>query len=469
LADSIKKYNIKTVLCAPLLSDGRMIGVIYADTRGKVTILNAERRTYFLSFVNLITDVIVRNQELNAKDDELSYLKKRMVEKTIFPEIVGGSSTLKVLKEQILRIVSVDYPVSVLITGESGSGKELIARAIHQAGARSGKPFVVVNCAAIPSNLMESELFGHEKGAFTGAHTRKQGFFEVADGGVIFLDEIGELPVELQPKLLRVLQFGTFTRLGGRVELSTDVQVLCATSRDLYSEMEKRRFSKALFHRLAVEIVHVPSLRERKQDILILATHFMKYYAEKMGKQIKGIDTGAQRLLKSHNYEENNVRELKNIIERAVLKTKGDSISEHDIVFSEDLLKGEEVRKTSPEKSEFLGNELIHINEELFSQLLEESKQGEEVEKRERPFYKVYDEMERKLVLQTLKQCNWKIKPAAHLLGINHLRLRSKIGSMIEEFLDENGGDVARVSQTYGIPPKFIQSKMKQAHSNEKS
>ncbi|MFQ6104954.1 MAG: sigma 54-interacting transcriptional regulator [Candidatus Glassbacteria bacterium] len=463
LADSIKKYNIKTVLCAPLLSDGIMIGVIYADTRGKVTILNSERRSYFLSFVNLVTDVIVRNQELNAKDDELSYLKKRMVETTIFPEIIGESSTLKALKEQILRIVSVDYPVSVLITGESGSGKELIARAIHQAGARSGKAFVVVNCAAIPATLMESELFGHEKGAFTGAHARKQGFFEVADGGVIFLDEIGDLPKELQPKLLRVLQFGTFIRLGGRMEISTDVQVLCATSRDLHREMEEGRFRKALFHRLAVEVVRVPSLRERKDDILLLANQFMKFFSEKMGKPLGGIDVSAQKLLGSHDYRENNVRELKNIMERAVLGARGRSITSKDIVFSEELISETGAQKESALLEDTGDDNIVHFDEDRLTSLFEESKGRKRLVKSEKPFYRVYGVMERKLMLCALRQSGWKIKPAAYLLGLDYSHFRVKVGSIIREVLEETGGDFKKASQKNGIPLNFLKSRLKLA------
>jgi transcriptional regulator with GAF, ATPase, and Fis domain len=167
-SNSIYKFDIKTILCAPILTDDRLIGVIYADTKGKKARLDDEKKSYFLTFVELIADLIGRTIDLNDKEGELAYLKKRLVKETLFPEIVGRSPSIKSVKEKILRITAVNYPVSVLILGESGTGKELIARAIHQAGSRSGKPFVVVNCAAIPANLMESELFGHEKGHSRG-------------------------------------------------------------------------------------------------------------------------------------------------------------------------------------------------------------------------------------------------------------------------------------------------------------
>lgn len=461
VSDSILKYDIKTILCAPIMSDGRLIGVIYADTKGKATILDEERKNYFISFVELISTVIAREQDLYDRKDELVYLKRRLTEETIFPEIVGESPVIKNVKESIIRIASVDYPVSVLILGESGSGKELIAQAIHRASPRAGKPFVIVNCAAIPVNLMESELFGHEKGAFTGAHSRKQGFFEVAHGGMIFLDEIGDLPLELQPKLLRVLQFGTFTRLGGRTELSTDVQVLCATSKDLYSEMEEGRFRKALFHRLAVEVVHVPPLRERRQDILLLATHFMREFSEKMGRPLSGIDTGAQRLLTNHDYSGNNVRELKNIIERAALKTEGKKITSKDIVFTDELLSSSVALRLSSDSEDAGDERLLQIDQELVGRLLEESKQIDELAKEERPYYRVNAVMERKLFLLALRMSDWKIKPAAHQLRIDHMGFRSKLGSILKELFEENEGDIGKIARKYRIPLTFLKSKLK--------
>lgn len=456
-SESIQSFDIKTVLCAPIMTNGRLIGVIYADTRGREIFLDEEMKTYFLSFVDFIASVIVGAVDLHEKVEELSYLKRRLAEQTIFPEIVGRSASIQALKEKILRIASVDYPVSVLITGDSGSGKELIARALHSAGFRSRKPFVTVNCAAIPATLMESELFGHEKGAFTGALSRKQGFFEKADGGVIFLDEIGDLPLELQPKLLRVLQFGTFSRIGSNQELAIDVQIVCATSKDLQREMEEERFRKALFHRLAVEVLYVPPLRDRKEDILLLANHFMRFFSDKMAKPLTGIETSAQNTLAGHDYRENNVRELKNVIERAVLASDGRQIRVNDIVFSAELLSGPEVEKTTPEPREIPDKELIHINEERLVRMFEDLREKDSVERNRKPYYQVSEEMERKLILISLRQSNWKIKPAANLLGINHTNFRPKMMSMLAEYRERCGGDMQRVSREYNIPIGFIE------------
>ncbi len=211
-----------------------------------------------------------------------------------------------------------DYTTTVLITGESGTGKELVARAIHTCGGRAANPFVAVNCAALPGNLLESELFGHVKGAFTDAHKNKIGLFEEADGGTIFLDEIGELPMELQVKLLRVLQEGEIRRVGGTKSIKTDTRVVAATLKDLKEEAREGRFREDLFYRLNVIEVDLPPLRERPCDIEALAGHFVKMYAKKFRKQVKGLKKDAMEAL-LHYHWPGNVRELENVIERAMI------------------------------------------------------------------------------------------------------------------------------------------------------
>ena len=307
---------------------------------------------------------------------------------------------------------------------------------------------------------MESELFGHEKGAFTGALSLNRGFFESADGGVIFLDEIGDLPLELQPKLLRVLQFGTFSRLGGRDEISVDVQVISATSKDLYHEMAAGNFRKDLFHRLAVEIVNIPPLREREDDILLLATYFMRDFSKKMKKPLTGIHLSAQRLLKSYGYEENNVRELRNTIERAVLNAAENRITAKDVVFSDDLLFGSDVRMKNHTGREPGSTDLISMNEESIVGLLGESGEKDMVRKVDKPYYRVLHEMEKKLILLSLRESGWKVKPAAVLLGVNPYNFRKKLKVILSEMLEENEGDIAKVSQRYTIPPRFVRAKL---------
>jgi Nif-specific regulatory protein len=462
-SESIFRFDIRSVLCAPMISAGELIGVIYADTKGKATILDERRKAYFELFVEFVSDITRNVRGIRERDAELTYLKRRLAIDDLLPGIIGQSPAVAALKRKILKITSVDYPVSILVLGESGTGKELVARAIHETGARSSKPLVVVNCAAIPVTLMESELFGHERGAFSGAVSRKRGLFEMADGGVIFLDEIGDLPPELQPKLLRVLQFGTFKRLGGTTELSCDVQVICATSRDLYQEMKEGRFRRDLFHRLAVEIVNIPPLRERREDILLLAGHFVRFFSEKMGKSLTGLDVRAQNLLREHDYRESNVRELRNTIERAVLNADGRRIGADDIVFSDDLLldagspgMGGSMSGMSESESE---PGLLSIHEGRLNAVVRPPRPTDVTGGLDKPYYRVMEEMERKLWLFSLSRTGWKIKPAAELLGISRLTFRKKLETMLERCRKECGGDLLNVSRRYGIPPRFLKSR----------
>jgi two-component system response regulator AtoC len=228
---------------------------------------------------------------------------------------------------EILEVVKkiAGYSTSVLITGESGTGKEMVARAIHSSGSRSGRPFVVVNCGAIPAPLLESELFGHVKGAFTDAHRNKTGLFQEADGGTIFLDEIGELPLELQVKLLRVLQEGEFRRVGDTRPVKVDVRVVAATLRDLKEEIRKGTFRDDLYYRLNVIEVKLPPLRDRSGDIPGLASHFIEKYGRRFGKQVKAISGEALDALLSYGWP-GNIRELENVIERAMILEETDTI-----------------------------------------------------------------------------------------------------------------------------------------------
>ncbi len=265
--------------------------------------------------------------ELERTVAELALLKERLEEENIylretirtehgFKDIVGGSDPLLYVLHKVRQVASGD--TSVLVLGETGVGKELIARTIHDESARSQGPFVVVNCAALPPNLIESELFGHERGAFTGAERQRRGRFELAHGGTLFLDEVGELPLEMQPKLLRVLQEGETERVGGIQTIPVDVRVIAATNRDLSAEIEGGRFREDLFYRVAVYPITVPPLRDRREDIPLLVQHFVKHFAQRQGARIDEVPAEVMRLLQAYHWP-GNVRELQNVIERAVL------------------------------------------------------------------------------------------------------------------------------------------------------
>jgi transcriptional regulator with GAF, ATPase, and Fis domain len=235
-----------------------------------------------------------------------------------FARIVGRSSALETVLEQVERVAQTDS--TVLIQGETGTGKELVAQAIHNVSARYGRPYVKLNCSAIPFDLLESELFGHEKGAFTGAFAQKLGRFEMADSGTLFLDEIGDIPLALQPKLLRVLQEKEFERLGSGKTHRVDVRLVAATHRNLTGMVARNQFRSDLYYRLNVYPIVVPPLRERREDIALLVSHFVEVFSRRMGKQISNISTETLDAFTSYSWP-GNVRELQNLIERAVIRS----------------------------------------------------------------------------------------------------------------------------------------------------
>src|ERR1700722_4463702 len=254
------------------------------------------------------TNEEVAEEKLELRDEVLST--------SMFEEIVGSSDAICRVTAQVLRVAPSD--ATVLITGESGTGKELIARAIHKTSRRSRSVFTRMNCAVTPPSLIAAELFGHEKGAFTGANQRHAGRFEVANHGTIFLDEIGEMPGETQVALLRVLQEREFERVGGSQSIPVDVRVIAATNCDLRAAVRSGKFRPDLFYRLNVFPIHVPPLRERRDDILLLAKYFIERYAANAGKRIRRVDRQTSQLLEDHHWP-GNIRELQNVIQRAVI------------------------------------------------------------------------------------------------------------------------------------------------------
>ncbi len=252
------------------------------------------------------------------------YLQEELEAKYQFDNIVGESSQMK----EVFRLISQVAPTksTVLIFGESGTGKELIARAIHRRSPRAKQPFVVVNCAALPENLLESELFGHLKGAFTGAHRDRRGRFTLADGGTIFLDEIGAMSLGLQAKFLRVLQEKEFEPVGGTKSIRVDVRIIAATNQDLKKAVEEGRFREDLYYRLNVVPVHLPPLRERKEDIPPLTYHFLRRYSQELGKDVREISPEALESMLQYDWP-GNIRELENAIERAMVLSKGSTLS----------------------------------------------------------------------------------------------------------------------------------------------
>ena len=271
--------------------------------------------------------VLNRAFHLSNLEREQRALQQRLSSNT-FEDMLGTCRKMQEVFSVIRKVATTDAPV--LIIGESGTGKELVARAIHRLSVHKAKPFIVINCGAIPENLMESELFGHEKGAFTGAHIQRKGRFEMADGGTLFLDEIGELPLNMQVKLLRFLQERVIERIGGRQQIEVDARIIAATNRDLKEAMKDGTFREDLYFRLGVILIALPPLREREGDKILLARAFLKRYADESRKNVKGFTDQAMDAIEQYNWP-GNVRELENQIKRAVIMAEGAQVTPADL------------------------------------------------------------------------------------------------------------------------------------------
>src|SRR5512143_1086799 len=271
--------------------------------------------------IKLVVEKALERERLITENRELH---RELEEQYRFTGIVGKSPRMEEVYELVSRVAGTN--ASVLIQGESGTGKELVARSIHYNSRRKGSPLVILNCAALAEGVLESELFGHEKGAFTGAIRRKAGRFELAHGGTLFLDEIGEIPIATQLKLLRVLQEHEFERVGGEKTIKVDVRIIAATNRDLMAAVREGRFREDLYYRLNVVTINMPPLRERREDVPALAGHFLAKFAQETGKHVEGIDHRAMEMLVHYDWP-GNVRELENIMERAVVLEKGDTVT----------------------------------------------------------------------------------------------------------------------------------------------
>jgi two-component system response regulator AtoC len=279
-----------------------------------------------LEEIKLLAD---RARETSLLKQELSYYRQRAAQSAPFEGMVGTSAPMRALQERVRQIAALDEAPPVLITGETGTGKGLVARTIHSSGPRRAKPFIEVNCNALPASLMEAELFGHERGAFTDAKESKVGLFEAAEGGFIFLDEVGDIELALQGKLLRAIEDRVVRRVGGVRDRKIDVRILAATNRELDREVQREGFRKDLYFRLAVILLRLPPLRERGEDVLLLAEYYLQRFNDRYGRQVRTISAQAQQLLLSYPWP-GNVRELSHVIERAVIWSRGDTLdSDH--------------------------------------------------------------------------------------------------------------------------------------------
>jgi len=324
-AASLIASNVGSVLCVPLLSFEKVLGVIYLDTTDQTTPFDEEHLQLLTGIAGIASVAFENARHLEWLEDQNQRLHQAI---QIEHRMIGESRPIQKVYEMIGKIAPSGS--TVLIRGESGTGKELAARAIHSNSPRAQKPFVAINCATLSETLLESELFGHEKGAFTGAIAQKRGKFEVADGGTLFLDEVGELTPPIQAKLLRVLQEQEFERVGGTRPIKVDVRIIAATNRDLEQALKAKTFRQDLYYRFNVVSLTVPSLRERREDIPLLANYFASVYAKKCKRRLKGISPEARALLHSYDWP-GNVRELENAIEHAVVLGSTELITPEDL------------------------------------------------------------------------------------------------------------------------------------------
>lgn len=358
--------------------------------------------------VRIVINNALRSRHLEVENRSL---KRELVKEYSFQNLIGNSEAMHHIFDMIKRVSQA--PTNVLITGESGTGKEVVAKAIHYNGPLKDKPFVTVNCGAIPESLMESEMFGHKKGSFTGAVADKEGLFEVADGGTLFLDEVGELPLTIQVKLLRAIQERVIRRVGATDDVKVDVRIMAATNRELEEMVKQSSFRQDLFYRLNVINIKVPSLKERRDDIPLLANHFLKKYTERLGKQINGISAEAMEFLKKYDYP-GNVRELENIIERTVALEAGSTI----------LPESLPPFVNTPTGRKMASSHEIEITEE-----------GVDLDK-------IVGHIEKELLIKAIHAANGVKKRAAKLLGISFRSMRYRIekynlGSVGDDELDD--------------------------------
>jgi transcriptional regulator with GAF, ATPase, and Fis domain len=333
-AKSVMQLKVSSVICVPLLDRGRLLGLIYVgndsirdlfqhDTLRVLTVFSSQA-SLIVANALLLNELRIDNKRLNER-----------LEQFRFGDIVGTSPPMQQVFRKVEKIAATD--ISVLITGETGTGKELIAREIHNRSPRTGKPFITINCGAIPENLLESELFGHVKGAFTGAVANKQGKFQAADAGTLFLDEIGEMPVELQVKLLRALQEKVVFRVGDTRPETVDIRILAATNRDLEKEISNGRFREDLYYRLNVVNVELPPLRARGEDVLVVARYLLSRYSREYDARVKGLSPNAAVAIRKHNWP-GNIRELENRIKKAIVLCESTVIGPDDLGLTGDVL-----------------------------------------------------------------------------------------------------------------------------------
>jgi transcriptional regulator with GAF, ATPase, and Fis domain len=469
-AESIKHLETLSLISVPLRFEGRAAGALYIESKSPRNLFHEAD----VEFLKEFTDVIAPYLKTAITHQDHLKATRRLQEEIsgqyAFGNIIGRSASMENVFD-LMKIAS-EVDRTVLLTGESGCGKELVARAIHHNGRRRAGAFLVVDCSSLSEHLLESELFGHRKGAFTGASDEKIGAFEEANGGTILLDEISDASKPLQQKLRRVLQESEVRRVGENLARKVDVRVICATNKNLSSLVEQGDFIRDLYFRINKFPIQIPPLRERKEDIPLLVEHFLQQ-AETDGILPRHMHPEALELLMKRSWSENNVRELRNTVELAVdfctdglitPKTvervfavqQGEPWSDAGATAPSRLTTGLAMNAAPPAGS------LVQVRREGFQELLARASalpEDAELPKEETPFYRVQLEAAAQAIIEGLRASGWKLRPAARVLGISPTKLRNALREFLEQALLRSGGDLEKASASLEIPLRVLVKK----------
>lgn len=413
--DSIDSMQIESVICVPIRHAGQIYGLVHLYSRDESHPMTRDELEYSLGVADQMGDHLHGLREKQNLAQGLDRVRTEVAELrdqlAVESELIGNSPALDRVRQIVSRVARTD--ATVLIRGESGVGKELVARAVHMNSERRDGPFICVNCAALTESLLESELFGHEKGAFTGAAGQRAGKFEQADGGTLFLDEVGEMSPEIQAKFLRVLEGQAFERVGGGKAIHTDVRVVTATNRDLEDAVRNGDFRRDLFFRLQVIEVTVPPLREHPEDVPAIAQHFVQKFSRQSHRRIRGLSTAAVKKLQAHDWP-GNVRELRNVVERAVILAEDEVLGPEDLVLTRlKLDEPQPMRGPAPQDDTAPVDTKVDPLQDLFGSFIQQELS--------------LDEMDRLYIQAVLDDCDWNKSKAARLLQIERTTLDRRL------------------------------------------
>jgi transcriptional regulator with GAF, ATPase, and Fis domain len=470
-AESIKELSTLSLISVPLPAENGPIGVFYVESDSAGTIFNSEDLAFLQEFAATITPYIKTGLTHQDHVREIRKLKEEVSDRYSFGNIIGRSASIQNVFELARVAAGVDR--TVLLTGESGCGKELIAKAIHFNGRRRDGRFVVVDCSSLVEHLLESELFGHVKGAFTGASHDKIGAFEEANGGTLFLDEIGDASKPMQQKLRRVLQEGEIKRVGENKVRQVDVRVICATNKDLAALVRSGHFIQDLYFRINKFPIHIPTLRDRREDIPLLVHHFLERLDRgKTGAsprpRKRGISPDALAMLVARDWRENNIRELRNTVELTAELARGDSIEVADLERVFRIQAGVppnhpvEIGPSGATIRDAANDRLVSIDRARFQALLRVQPEAGHDRKRPRnasPFYRAQLEFEARVIIEALRSCAWKIRPAARLLGISPMKLRGALKEHLAQTCSQAADKLETVASSLDIPIEVLRKK----------